>query len=62
MREQVRALRELGPFPSDSRASVELVRQYERLLMSVEEPITDDEARVLCTCLVRTTSTGCRGS
>lgn len=48
MREQVQALEALGPFPSDQLAAQAEVARYEQLLMSIEEPVTDEEARVLC--------------
>jgi hypothetical protein len=48
-REAIQALAEMGPLPAASVAAEDVLRleNYQRLLESVEKPITDEEARVL---------------
>ena len=51
MRQAVLELGKLGPLPPSDQAVREnlqdLVEKYEKLIMSIEKPITDEEARVL---------------
>lgn len=51
VREEIEELRKMGPPPSSSELvrskSVDLVVKYEQLLLSIEEPVTDEEAKVL---------------
>lgn len=50
VRKAVEELLKLGPFPSSDEIgseSIELVARYEQLLSSIEEPVTDEEAKAL---------------
>jgi hypothetical protein len=46
MREEVRAFVALGPLP-DQKADEQVIEQYERLLLQISRPVSDEEARVL---------------
>jgi hypothetical protein len=52
MRQEVIELGELGPLPSSEtiireQSGQQVIEKYEKLIMSLEKPITDAEARVL---------------
>jgi hypothetical protein len=49
MRSEVRELGEMGPLPSSDVAAEDLFRleEYQRLLESIEKPVSDEEAIVL---------------
>jgi hypothetical protein len=47
VREQVRKLSELGPFPSSAVASPEQALTYQQLIEQISRPLEDDEARAL---------------
>jgi len=51
VRDEVKELLGMGPFPSSEEVirskEVSLVEKYQRLLSSIEEPVTDEEAKVL---------------
>lgn len=49
IRQEVRDLSELGPFPGSREASDDALRvqEYERLLGSISKPVSDDEADTL---------------
>ncbi len=51
MRREVSELGRLGPLPPSERVlsenQQELIETYEKLIMSIEKPVTDEEARVL---------------
>lgn len=51
VRHEVEELQKMGPPPSSSEVvrlkSIDLVEKYEQLLSSIEEPVTDEEAKVL---------------
>ena len=51
MRKEVIELGKLGPLPETGRAVrenlQELVNQYEKLIMSIKNPVSNDEARIL---------------
>ena len=47
MRPEIERLVQLGPLPSEKEASVEHLRQVEALLMSINKPVSDEEARTL---------------
>jgi hypothetical protein len=47
VRESVLRLVEMGPLPADQSAAVEELQERERLLKSIEKPVTDAEAREL---------------
>ncbi|WP_157203496.1 hypothetical protein [Methylomicrobium agile] len=47
IRQEIYALNELGPLPSEDEASVEILKKYEVLYRSITRPITNDEARIL---------------
>src|SRR3989442_75473 len=51
MRQEVVELGELGPLPPSDKVVrenlQELVDKYEKLIMSIKKPVTDEEARVL---------------
>ncbi|HWO39032.1 MAG TPA: hypothetical protein VNO32_60430 [Candidatus Acidoferrum sp.] len=53
MRQEVIELGRLGPLPPSEKAGKEnlqeLISRYEKLIMSIEKPVTDEEARVLVT-------------
>jgi hypothetical protein len=46
IRQQVGALAELGPLPSED-ATEDRILTYEQILALIEPPVSDDEARVL---------------
>jgi len=47
MRDIIRELIRLGPIPSYSEATSEILDQYSDLLESIEKPVTDEEAKEL---------------
>lgn len=47
MRQEVRALLELGPMPSEHGATIEQVNAYGELIERLTKPVSDDEARAL---------------
>jgi len=49
VRPEIARLGELGPFPSSVVADAETVGTFADLLLSIKEPVTDDEARILVT-------------
>ena len=53
MRQEVIELSKLGPLPPSDKAVrenlQELVDKYEKLIMSIKKPVTDEEAKVLVT-------------
>ncbi len=44
MRDEVKALVALGPFPPEPDATPEVVEHYERALKSIAKPVSDEEA------------------
>jgi hypothetical protein len=50
LREPVRALAALGPFPASSVASAEALARHESLLRQIERPVTDAEVATLLGC------------
>src|SRR6185437_15835490 len=53
MRQEVRALLELGPMPSEDGATNEQVNAYGKLTERLTKPVSDDEARALIQILPR---------
>src|SRR5690348_3929897 len=47
MRQEVRALLELGPMPSEDGTTPEQVNAYEEQIKRLTKPVSDDEARAL---------------
>src|SRR5438034_11814492 len=47
MRTQVERLLELGKFPASKSAVPEIIREQQALLLALEPPLTDDEAKRL---------------
>jgi hypothetical protein len=50
VRDEVKALLRMGPLPSEEeliRSPASLVENYQQLLLSIEKPVTDDEAKIL---------------
>lgn len=47
MRKEVALIAKLGPLPSESTASVELLKQLDAAYRAIERPITDEEAIAL---------------
>lgn len=47
MRQEIRNLVQMGPFPDETSTSKERVGQYEKLLQSVSPPVSNEEARAL---------------
>jgi hypothetical protein len=46
VRQEIHELVKLGPLP-DEQANVERIAEYERLLLSISRPVTDEEAKAL---------------
>ena len=53
MRQEVIELGRMGPFPPSEKAvkenAQELINRYEKLIMSIKKPVSDEEAQVLVT-------------
>ena len=47
VRPEIRELGSLGPMPREEEATEEQVLSYERILLPIKRPVTDEEARVL---------------
>ena len=47
MRPEIVRLVQLGPFPPETVASLEYLREAEDLVLSIKKPVTDEEARAL---------------
>lgn len=48
IRYSIRQLAQLGPLPNEQ-SSEEIIDQYEKIFEQIQMPVTDDEARLLCT-------------
>ena len=64
LRKEVEELRRMGPLPSE-KESIEnpspLLERYQRLLLSIEKPVTDEEAAILAGVSVSMTASGLLG-
>lgn len=49
MRPEIERLVQLGPLPSEPAASIEYLREAEKLILAVSKPVTNEEARALVT-------------
>lgn len=49
VREEVRQLVDMGPFPSEDTATEADLKERETLLKQIQRPVTNEEARVLVT-------------
>ncbi len=47
-RESVSKLMAMGPIPDEETISDDLLLSYEKLISSLEKPVSDEEARTLC--------------
>lgn len=47
MRTEIERLIRLGPFPPESEASLEFLREMEELIASIKKPVTNEEAKTL---------------
>ena len=61
MRQEVRALLELGPMPSEDVSTYEQINAYEKLMERLTRPVSDDEARALIQILPRGQDDSCFG-
>jgi len=49
MRPEIERLVQLGPLPPEPAASIEYLREAEKLILAVSKPVTNEEARALVT-------------
>jgi hypothetical protein len=51
IRDAIRKVGQLGPFPSEGDTTEEQVAAYAELLLAIERPVSNDEAELLCSLL-----------
>jgi hypothetical protein len=49
IRDEVDRMCKLGPLPAEESVSPEIISKYEKAILSISRPISDDEARILIT-------------
>ena len=49
VRDEVDRMRNLGPLPAETSVAPEIISDYEKAILSISRPISNDEARILIT-------------
>jgi len=47
MRQPIQDIAKLGPLPNSASANISKLESFQKLLTQIEQPVTDDEARLL---------------